>query len=139
MRGSPNHRWVWVKMKPGYGLQVLVHVFPFTRVPFWGYPFFDPQPNQAWLVIVWPWVKSQIEPPVNIPIQPLKQVLKSVVNSPTPKWDPIGCDPEPFFLVFDNCSFNCKRFALPASARIILVVGFKVLCLVGFEVLCLLE
>ena len=27
-------------------------------------------------------------PPVNIPIQPLKQVLKWVVNSPTPKWDP---------------------------------------------------
>ena len=28
----------------------------------------------------WPWVKSQIVPPVNIPIQPLKQVLKWVVH-----------------------------------------------------------
>ena len=33
-------------------------------------------------------------PQVNIPI-PTKQVLKWVVNSPTPKWDPIGFDPTP--------------------------------------------
>ena len=36
------------------------------------------------------------QPPVNIPIQPLKWVLNWVVNSPTPKWDPIGFDPQPF-------------------------------------------
>ena len=33
---------------------------------------------------IWPWVKSQIVPPVNIPIP--KWVLKWVVSSPTPKW-----------------------------------------------------
>ena len=42
----------------------------------------------------WPWVKIQILP-VNIPIQPLKLALKGVVNSPGPKWDPIGFDPQP--------------------------------------------
>ena len=35
--------WVWVKIKPPRGPQVLVHVFPSTRVPFW-VPIFDPQP-----------------------------------------------------------------------------------------------
>ena len=44
------------------------------------------------LGIIWPWVKGQIVPPVNIPIQPQKLVLTWVVNSPTPKWDPIGFD-----------------------------------------------
>ena len=41
-------------------------------------------------VHIWPWVKTQIVPPVNIPIQPLKEVPKWVVNSPNyqPKWDP---------------------------------------------------
>ena len=39
---------------------------------------------------IWPWVKIQI--PVNIPIQPLTSRLR-VVNSPTPKWDPMAFEP----------------------------------------------
>ena len=36
--------WLWLKIKPpGIGPQVLEIMFP-TRVPFWGYPTFDPQP-----------------------------------------------------------------------------------------------
>ena len=39
--------WVWVKIQPpgirpqGYSM------FTFTRGPFWGYPIFDPQPNDV--------------------------------------------------------------------------------------------
>ena len=43
-RGSnqANAIWVWVKIKP----PVLV-LFSLTRVPFWGYPIFDPQPFES--------------------------------------------------------------------------------------------
>ena len=40
-------KWVWGKMKPGIGPQVESSMFPFTKVPFWGYHMFDPRPNEA--------------------------------------------------------------------------------------------
>ena len=39
---------------------------------------------------IWPWVKVQIAPPVNIPL-PTKKGSKTG-DAPTPKWDPIGFD-----------------------------------------------
>ena len=42
---------VWVKIKPP-GDHRFGSMFPLTRVPFWGYPIFDPQPQDsrvAWL------------------------------------------------------------------------------------------
>ena len=33
--------WVWVKIQPP-GDRRFYSLFPFTRVPFWGYPIFDP-------------------------------------------------------------------------------------------------
>ena len=38
-------KWVWVKIKPP-GDRRFSSLVPFTRVPFWGYPIFDPQPNR---------------------------------------------------------------------------------------------
>ena len=39
-------KWVWLKVKPGIGPQVEnVHVSIHQGDPFWGYHFFDPQPN----------------------------------------------------------------------------------------------
>ena len=46
------------------------------------------------LGVTWPWVKIQIVPPVNIPIQPLKQVLKWVVHR-KPQNGTIGVEPQP--------------------------------------------
>ena len=48
-------------------------------------------PSQRCQPPPWPWV-NQGYPPVNINQSPLKSVLKWVVNSPSPKWDPIGLD-----------------------------------------------
>ena len=42
------------------------------------------------LGFMWPWVRIQIVPSVNIRFNPHR--LKWVVNSPSPKWDPIGFD-----------------------------------------------
>ena len=57
------------------GPQVLVHVSIFRGNPFW-LLIFDPLPKGGkklrTLLCMWPWVKSQIVPAVNIPIQPLK-------------------------------------------------------------------
>ena len=38
--------------------------------------------------------------PVNIPILTKVGNLKWAVNSPTPKWDPIGFDPQPYHRAF---------------------------------------
>ena len=41
--------WVWVKIKPGIGPQVLVHVSTCQGKPLWGYQIFDPHPHgESW-------------------------------------------------------------------------------------------
>ena len=40
---DPRWTWLWVKIKPGYGPQILVHVSSYQGKPFW-VPIFDPQP-----------------------------------------------------------------------------------------------
>ena len=49
--------------------------------------------------------------PSEHPTSPLKSVLKWVVHSPTPKWDPIGFDPHPYRLVFRG-NLQKKRASL---------------------------
>ena len=47
---------------------------------------------------------NRLAPSERDPIQPLKEVLKRVVNSSTPKWDPMGVDDHStkLFVVFPN-------------------------------------
>ena len=56
-----------------------------------------PTPGQATIHkpirVISPWIKSQIVPPVNIPI-PTK-IGSKMGGAPTPKWDSIGFDPQP--------------------------------------------
>ena len=54
----------------------------------------DPfKPKEGQLKTTWPWAKIQIVP-VNIPIQPLKKVLKWVVH--LAQNGTIGVDPQPY-------------------------------------------
>ena len=54
----------------------------------------SPVEESMHVVIMWPWVKIQIVPPVNIPI-PTK-IGSKMGGAATPKWDPIGFDPQPY-------------------------------------------
>ena len=47
MKQELETTWVWVKIKPP-GDRRFWSMFPLTRVPFGGYPIFDPQPNKNW-------------------------------------------------------------------------------------------
>ena len=45
-------------------------------------------------------------PPVSIPIPTNR--LKWVVNSPTPKWDPIGFDPQPYVYIYITMEWDVQ-------------------------------
>ena len=50
--------------------------------------------RQVDVFLSWPWVKIQIVIPVHIPIP--TQIPTNMGGAPTPKWYPVGFDPQPF-------------------------------------------
>ena len=64
----------------------------------------------------WPWVKSQIVPPVNIPIH--TKIAKMGGEFTNPKWDPIGFDPQPD-VPYGPCHARLRR-----KVRVVVLASF---------------